>query len=75
MSMSVAQRIIRTIKELNDITKEINLTDRLEADLKIDSLEAVEIILELEDEFDIRIADDVIFITVQDFVSHIESLL
>lgn len=38
----------------NDITEEANLKD----DLGIDSLSAVELALELESEFDIRIEDD-----------------
>lgn len=54
-----------------DITLEASLKD----DLGIDSLDAVELIMELEDEFDIKIDEDVAqgFAKVSDIVSLLES--
>jgi len=54
----------------DEITLEANLKD----DLGIDSLDAVELIMELEDEFDVKIEDDVAqgFVTVADIVKALE---
>ncbi|MEY3431836.1 MAG: hypothetical protein RIS53_734 [Bacillota bacterium] len=36
----------------------VNITTRLREDLNVDSLDAVELIMELEDTFKVKIADD-----------------
>lgn len=57
--------------EAEEVTLEANLAD----DLGADSLDAVELIMALEDEFDIKISDDAAqqFQTVQQIVEYIES--
>jgi acyl carrier protein len=63
------------VKELNvdesKVTPEANLKD----DLGADSIDAVEVIMSLEDEFNISISDDAAqsIKTVQDLVSYIET--
>lgn len=51
------EKIIAILKEELMIESEINITDHLSNDLGADSLDAIEIIMELESEFDIEIAD------------------
>ena len=55
--------------------KIINLDSNLTTDLDADSLDAVEIIMALEDEFSIEIPDDRIedLVTIHDLVEYIES--
>ena len=55
----------------------VTLEASLEHDLGADSLDAVEVIMALEDEFDIEISDDASqnIKTVGDLVSHIEELV
>ncbi|MCL2559500.1 MAG: acyl carrier protein [Turicibacter sp.] len=54
-----------------EITLEANLKD----DLGIDSLDAVELIMELEDEFDVKIEDEEAqaFVTIGDMVKLLEA--
>ena len=54
----------------------VTLEASLEHDLGADSLDAVEVIMALEDEFDVEISDDAApnIKTVKDIVSHIEEL-
>ena len=69
----VKEIIVSTLKvDANKVTPEASL----EHDLGADSLDAVEVVMALEDEFDIEIADDAAqsIKTVQDIVSYIESL-
>ena len=63
-------------KELNLDPSKVTLEASLEHDLGADSLDAVEVIMALEDEFDIEISDDASqnIKTVGDIVSHIEEL-
>lgn len=63
------------IETLNIDESEIIPTARLKEDLQIDSLSAVELVLELESSFDVKIEDDEIshLDTVQDIVNVIES--
>ena len=53
----------------------VTLEANLESDLGADSLDAVEVIMALEDEFGIEISDDAMLTikTVGDIVRHIES--
>ena len=55
----------------DEITLEANLKD----DLGIDSLDAVELIMELEDEFDVKIEDEEAqaFVTIADIVKILEA--
>jgi len=57
--------------EEDSITLDSNLVD----DLKADSLDIVELIMDLEQEFDMEIPDDDLpkVVTVRDIVSYIES--
>lgn len=69
----VKEIIVSTLKvDSSKVTPEASL----EHDLGADSLDAVEVVMALEDEFDIEIADDAAqsIKTVQDIVSYIESL-
>ncbi len=56
--------------EANDITLEASISD----DLGADSLDAVELIMAIEDEFDIKVSDEAAqsFKTVQQIVTFIE---
>ena len=61
--------------ELNLDPSKVTLEANLESDLGADSLDAVEVIMALEDEFGIEISDDAAqaIKTVGDIVNHIES--
>lgn len=53
----------------------IDLNSDLKGDLEIDSLDAVEIMMSIEDEFDIKIEDEQImqFKTIKDIIDYIEN--
>ena len=70
----VKEIIVSTLKL--DPSK-VTLEASLEHDLGADSLDAVEVIMALEDEFDIEISDDAAqnIKTVKDIVTHIEELV
>ena len=55
--------------------EEVKLETNLAKDLKADSLDAVEIIMAIEDEFDIEVPDEDAekFATVNDIVSYVEA--
>lgn len=61
------------LDESTVITMETNLAEDLEAD----SLDAVEIIMSIEDEYGIEIPDDVAteFKTIKDLVEYVESVM
>lgn len=63
------------VEELGVDAEEVTLEANLADDLGADSLDAVELIMALEDEFDIKISDDAAqqFQTVQQIVEYIES--
>lgn len=63
------------IETLNIDGAEIVPTAKLKEDLQIDSLSAVELVLELENAFDVKIEDDELmnFKTVQDIIDTIEN--
>lgn len=63
------------VESLNIEGEDIQLESKLKDDLGIDSLAAVELSLDLETEFDIKISDEELasFVTVEDIVKLIES--
>jgi acyl carrier protein len=63
------------VESLNIDEGKIELTSSLKDDLEIDSLDAVELSLDLETEFDIEISDEELaaLVTVEDIVKLIES--
>ena len=73
MVFEKVREIIST--ELNLDPSKVTLEANLESDLGADSLDAVEVIMALEDEFGIEISDDAMLTikTVGDIVRHIES--
>lgn len=64
------------VEELNIPAEKIKLESRISEDLGADSIDAVELIMQAEDEFDISIDDDAAMgiKTIQDLVNVIESL-
>lgn len=63
------------VESANVDADKITLEANLKEDLAIDSLDAVELVLDLESEFDIKIEDDEIaaLVTVGDIVKLVES--
>ena len=63
-------------KQLEISVDEINPSSSLTEDLGADSLDVVEIVMALEDEFDVEISDEETakIKTVDDIVKHIDSL-
>ncbi len=56
--MDIANKVIKFIAEqLNKDVSEVTLEKELVADLGADSLDAVEIIMNLEEEFDVTVPD------------------
>lgn len=69
-------RLTSIIKEFKkDSSLEINENTVLVSDLDLDSFDLVQLVCDIEDEFDIRIPDKALknFITVGDVVKYIES--
>lgn len=62
-------------RELNIDSSKVTPEAHLEKDLGADSLDAVEVIMALEDEFDMSVDDDALqtIKTVQDLVEYIEA--
>lgn len=58
MSDMIAERVIKTIAEAQHIPPETISIDSTFDDLKIDSLSAMSIVFELENEFDISIPNE-----------------
>ena len=74
----VFDKVREIIAEQLDVdTEEITLDTNLIKDLEADSLDAVEIIMALEDEYDIEIPDEVAeeFATVGDIVTCVEDYI
>lgn len=63
-------------KELNIATEKITMESKLSEDLDVDSLDAIELIMTLEEEFSISIPDNEAqnFKTVGDIVTFIEKV-
>jgi acyl carrier protein len=73
----VLERIKALIKsELNVPEEKINMDSRLSEDLGADSIDAVELIMKIEDEFNIQVSDEQAqnIKSVGDIVRYVESL-
>lgn len=73
----IFERVKEMIKEeLNVPEEKITLQARLAEDLGADSIDAVELIMNIEDEFNIQVSDELAqsIKTVGDLVKHIEAL-
>ncbi|HQA19499.1 MAG TPA: acyl carrier protein [Bacilli bacterium] len=71
----IVEKVIDIVSKELDINKDkIKLESRLAEDLGADSLDAVELIMALEDEFDIQITDEVAqsIKTIGDIVKYLE---
>lgn len=64
------------VEELNVPAEKVTLEARLAEDLGADSIDAVELIMNIEDEFDIQVSDEDAqgIKTVGDLVKHIQAL-
>ena len=64
------------VEELNVPVEKITMTARLAEDLGADSIDAVELIMNIEDEFEIQVSDEQAqnIKTVGDLVRYIESV-
>ncbi|MBP0724879.1 acyl carrier protein [Bacillus sp. RG28] len=72
----VLERVSKIIVDRLGVEEsEIALTSRFKEDLDADSLDVVELVMQLEDEFELEISDEDAekIITVGDVVSYIES--
>lgn len=76
MTATIEQRVLDIIKEMLPTSKEIKGTDKLVDDLGADSLDCIQVVMELEEEFDIRIDDDELegLVTVSDVVAIVTRL-
>ena len=71
----IVEKVIDIVSKELDINKDkIKLESRLAEDLGADSLDAVELIMALEDEFEIQISDEVAqsIKTIGDIVKYLE---
>ena len=71
---SVEERIITGLaKVLNKQPSQIQMESRLIEDLEVDSLDALDLIFKLEEEFDIEIPQgELPFVTVQDVIDYVQ---
>lgn len=71
---SVEERIITGLaKVLNKQPSQIQKESRLIEDLEVDSLDALDLIFKLEEEFDIEIPQgELPFVTVQDVIKYVQ---
>jgi len=74
--MSTPEKVKKIIAEALSIDTEINDADTLE-DLGADSLDGIEIVMDLEERFDIEISDEDVTdaTTVHDFIVVVENAL
>ena len=76
MSNEIEQRILNTItSQLGVSPDSIMLTDSIKDDLGADSLDTVELIVSIEEEFGLTIDDDDCenWVTVNDVIDHIKN--
>lgn len=76
--MSVKERLIEKISEsLHISTEEINENSRFKEDLAADSIDMIEIIMSLENEYNINVDTDTLFeiMTVGEAVEELEKLI
>jgi acyl carrier protein len=74
--LNVTERVIAALAELLNIEKEhIYATSNLTDDLRADSLDYVELIMQLEEDFQVEVTEDdaLKFVTVADVITFIES--
>ena len=64
--------IVNKVKSMKEV-ENISLSDRFKEDLGFDSVDMLELILFLEDEFKISFAHPFVVLTVQDAVTFIEN--
>ena len=72
---TIEDRVLKVIdKQLNKDTSEIKLDSRFDEDLGVDSLDRVELVMALEEEFKCEIADEEAekIKTIQDAIKYIE---
>ena len=71
---SIAQQVLRIISKRKAIKPaRLRVTSRLDRELGFDTVDVVDIILELERSFHITIPDEVPLSTVSDFVNYVAS--
>ena len=65
------------VNDLGVSESKVNLDARLSEDLGIDSIDAVEIVMFIEDEYDVSVSDEDAFAlkTVKDLVTYVENLI
>ncbi len=76
MTDTIKDRVLKIIdKQLNKDISQIKLDSRFAEDLEVDSLDRVELVMALEEEFKCEIADEEAekIKTVQDAIKYIES--
>lgn len=69
-------KVIEILAEkLDRDPSEIEATSKIKDDLGADSLDMVEIVMEIEDEFDVEVedSDTALIITVQDIINYIQN--
>jgi acyl carrier protein len=70
----IEQRVIKIVAEqLGQVTAEVKLSHDLKEDLGADSLDSVELVMAIEDEFEIEIEDTAAenMTTVQSIIDHL----
>lgn len=76
--MTVFEELVKIVAEIKDIPEEqITMESRFEEDLEADSLDIVEMLMMLEDKFNIQIPEEAAekLKTVGDAVKYVEELL
>jgi len=70
------KKCIRKLLGADDQNREINLSDNLKDDLNLDSLDGVELVVDIKKEFGVDIGDDLeAFSTVDDVFRHLKMTL
>ncbi len=74
--MDYFERVVQIIaEELNFETDELTMDTHITDDLNADSLDAMEVILKIEEEFDVEIPDDIVqtIQTISDLVEFLDN--